>query len=158
MTSPFHHRSAREVLRNGRGLLSGLPGRQRVALWIPFRQRHKPQVARRHREAPLLKTSGWYDRSTRSRLTIMRSPSWRFSGAARLVPTSCRVYEDGIHLTVAHKWEWSYGVKPDNKTVPLPCYLESPCSGPTSRTPFKVVQSPLRLGAFNDQTVSLIYC
>ncbi|MFM5820949.1 hypothetical protein, partial [Aeromonas sanarellii] len=36
------------------------------------------------------------------------------------------VYGDGIHLTVAHKREWSYGFKPDNKTVPLPCYLESP--------------------------------
>ena len=34
------------------------------------------------------------------------------------------LYEDGIHLTVAHKREWSYGFKPDNKTVPLPCYLE----------------------------------
>ncbi|MGL6288880.1 GAF domain-containing protein, partial [Aeromonas hydrophila] len=32
------------------------------------------------------------------------------------------VYGDGIHLTVAHKREWSYGFKPDNKTVPLPCY------------------------------------
>ncbi|MDR7021697.1 hypothetical protein J2Y64_003642, partial [Aeromonas salmonicida] len=31
------------------------------------------------------------------------------------------VYGDGIHLTVAHKREWSYGFKPDNKTVPLPC-------------------------------------
>lgn len=28
------------------------------------------------------------------------------------------VYGDGIHLTVAHKREWSYGFKPDNKTVP----------------------------------------
>ncbi|MFM5271900.1 hypothetical protein ACEUAK_16535, partial [Aeromonas veronii] len=37
-----------------------------------------------------------------------------------------RLYGDGIHLTVAHKREWSYGFKPDNKTVPLPCYLESP--------------------------------
>ncbi|MBL0447169.1 hypothetical protein JD509_17055, partial [Aeromonas veronii] len=36
------------------------------------------------------------------------------------------MYGDGIHLTVAHKREWSYGFKPDNKTVPLPCYLESP--------------------------------
>ncbi|MGN4992685.1 hypothetical protein [Aeromonas sp. 97A] len=36
------------------------------------------------------------------------------------------LYGDGIHLTVAHKREWSYGFKPDNKTVPLPCYLESP--------------------------------
>ena len=36
------------------------------------------------------------------------------------------VYGDGIHLTVAHKREWSYGFKPDNKTVPLPCYPESP--------------------------------
>ncbi|MFQ2716628.1 hypothetical protein ACK3YJ_17265, partial [Aeromonas caviae] len=26
------------------------------------------------------------------------------------------VYGDGIHLTVAHKREWSYGFKPDNKT------------------------------------------
>ncbi|WP_368226972.1 hypothetical protein, partial [Aeromonas sp. R1-1] len=32
-----------------------------------------------------------------------------------------KVYGDGIHLTVAHKREWSYGFKPDNKTVPLPC-------------------------------------
>ena len=37
-----------------------------------------------------------------------------------------RLYGDGIHLTVAHKREWSYGFKPDNKTVPLPCYPESP--------------------------------
>jgi hypothetical protein len=37
-----------------------------------------------------------------------------------------RLYGDGIHLTIAHKREWSYGFKPDNKTVPLPCYLESP--------------------------------
>ncbi|MFQ2719182.1 hypothetical protein ACK3YS_09550, partial [Aeromonas caviae] len=29
---------------------------------------------------------------------------------------SDRVYGDGIHLTVAHKREWSYGFKPDNKT------------------------------------------
>ncbi len=36
------------------------------------------------------------------------------------------MYGDGIHLTVAHKREWSYGFKPDNKTVPLPCYPESP--------------------------------
>ncbi|MFM4772818.1 hypothetical protein, partial [Aeromonas caviae] len=36
------------------------------------------------------------------------------------------LYGDGIHLTVAHKREWSYGFKPDNKTVPLPCYPESP--------------------------------
>ncbi|WP_421171338.1 hypothetical protein, partial [Aeromonas dhakensis] len=28
--------------------------------------------------------------------------------------TGC-VYGDGIHLTVAHKREWSYGFKPDNK-------------------------------------------
>ena len=34
------------------------------------------------------------------------------------------MYGDGIHLTIAHKREWSYGFKPDNKTVPLPCYLE----------------------------------
>ncbi len=33
------------------------------------------------------------------------------------------MYGDGIHLTVVHKREWSYGFKPDNKTVPLPCYL-----------------------------------
>lgn len=33
---------------------------------------------------------------------------------------------DGIHLTVAHKKEWSYGFKPDNQTVLPPCYLESP--------------------------------
>ncbi len=26
---------------------------------------------------------------------------------------------DGIHLTVAHKREWSYGFKSDNKTVPI---------------------------------------
>ncbi|MFQ1883971.1 hypothetical protein ACK341_00005, partial [Aeromonas veronii] len=26
------------------------------------------------------------------------------------------LYGDGIHLTVAHKREWSYGFKPDNKT------------------------------------------
>ncbi|MGU5664158.1 hypothetical protein ACV1D3_19345, partial [Aeromonas sanarellii] len=25
------------------------------------------------------------------------------------------LYGDGIHLTVAHKREWSYGFKPDNK-------------------------------------------
>ncbi|WP_236663901.1 hypothetical protein, partial [Aeromonas dhakensis] len=36
------------------------------------------------------------------------------------------LYGDSIHLTVAHKREWSYGFKPDNKTVPLPCYPESP--------------------------------
>ena len=36
------------------------------------------------------------------------------------------MYGDGIHLTVAHKREWSYGFKLDNKTVPLPCYPESP--------------------------------
>ena len=36
------------------------------------------------------------------------------------------LYEDGIHLTVAHRREWSYGFKPDNKTAPLPYYLESP--------------------------------
>ena len=27
---------------------------------------------------------------------------------------------------VVHGREWSYGFKPDNKTVPLPCYPESP--------------------------------
>ncbi len=37
-----------------------------------------------------------------------------------------KVYEDGIYLIVANKREWSYSFKPDNKTVPLPCYLESP--------------------------------
>ena len=44
----------------------------------------------------------------------------------RFALASARVYGDGIHLTVAHKREWSYGFKPDNKTVPLPCYPESP--------------------------------
>ena len=43
-----------------------------------------------------------------------------------VLPTLLNLYGDGIHLTVAHKREWSYGFKPDNKTVPLPCYLESP--------------------------------
>ena len=42
------------------------------------------------------------------------------------MPLSDELYGDDIHLTVAHKREWSYGFKPDNKTVPLPCYLESP--------------------------------
>ncbi|MFM4963228.1 hypothetical protein ACEUBT_05655, partial [Aeromonas bivalvium] len=41
-------------------------------------------------------------------------------------PRVSGLYGVGIHLTVAHKREWSYGFKPDNKTVPLPCYLESP--------------------------------
>uniref|UniRef100_UPI002B493D36 hypothetical protein n=1 Tax=Aeromonas hydrophila TaxID=644 RepID=UPI002B493D36 len=30
--------------------------------------------------------------------------------------TTHHMYGDGIHLTVAHKREWSYGFKPDNKT------------------------------------------
>jgi len=47
------------------------------------------------------------------------------NGINRLLITGC-LYGDGIHLTVAHKTEWSYGLKPDNKTVPLPCYLDSP--------------------------------
>ncbi len=36
------------------------------------------------------------------------------------------MYGGSIHLTIPLKREWSYGFKPDNKTVPLPCYLESP--------------------------------
>ncbi|MFQ2541301.1 hypothetical protein ACK30C_17675, partial [Aeromonas caviae] len=31
-------------------------------------------------------------------------------------PSVVLLYGDGIHLTVAHKREWSYGFKPDNKT------------------------------------------
>ncbi len=50
----------------------------------------------------------------------------RLSKEGRLELIEFSMYGDGIHLTVAHKREWSYGFKPDNKTVPLPCYLESP--------------------------------
>ncbi|WP_439836371.1 hypothetical protein, partial [Aeromonas enteropelogenes] len=39
------------------------------------------------------------------------------SGLTKQVGCNKRsVYGDGIHLTVAHKREWSYGFKPDNKT------------------------------------------
>ncbi|MFM5355043.1 hypothetical protein, partial [Aeromonas dhakensis] len=38
-------------------------------------------------------------------------------GVIRDCPNTLRyLYGDGIHLTVAHKREWSYGFKPDNKT------------------------------------------
>ncbi len=49
--------------RAGKGQLRG----------FRFRQRPQPQLARRHREVPRLKKSGWYGRSTRSRLTMMRT-------------------------------------------------------------------------------------
>ncbi|MGE6132785.1 hypothetical protein, partial [Aeromonas salmonicida] len=73
-------------------------------------------------------------------LTTLLAPDWQWithclddhlvalppSGDIPLSLAQLDVYGDGIHLTVAHKREWSYGFKPDNKTVPLPCYLESP--------------------------------
>jgi len=36
-----------------------------------------------------------------------------------------RLYGDGVHLTVTHKREWSYGFILDNKVL-LPCDLELP--------------------------------
>ena len=45
----------------------------------------------------------------------------RLSKEGRLELIEFSMYGDGIHLTVAHEREWSYGFKPDNKTVPLPC-------------------------------------
>ncbi len=57
------------------------------------------------------------------RLAVMAGESIYANVRLRL---TANLYGDGIHLTVAHKREWSYGFKPDNKTVPLPCYLESP--------------------------------
>ncbi|MEN9534402.1 MAG: hypothetical protein RIQ83_3626, partial [Pseudomonadota bacterium] len=60
-------------------------------------------------------------------LAPVREQVARDASASLAVIQQCRhVYGDGIHLTVAHKREWSYGFKPDNKTVPLPYYLESP--------------------------------
>ena len=49
--------------RTRKGQLDGLvPG-----------QRAEPQLVRAHRDDPLLKNSGWYGRSTRSRLTMTRT-------------------------------------------------------------------------------------
>ncbi|MEH8145641.1 hypothetical protein Q7I25_13020, partial [Aeromonas hydrophila] len=41
-----------------------------------------------------------------------KGTTWRFAGLI----VAAILYGDGIHLTVAHKREWSYGFKPDNKT------------------------------------------
>ncbi|ATP90244.1 hypothetical protein VI35_07995 [Aeromonas caviae] len=67
-------------------------------------------------------------------MMVVALKAFSFSFTLALIPFAAgcwcfskpSLYGDGIHLTVAHKREWSYGFKPDNKTVPLPCYPESP--------------------------------
>ncbi len=59
---------------NGLGQPLGWPGTRRSLNALGLRQRPKPQFARRaHCEVPRLKNSGWYGRSTKSRLTMMRT-------------------------------------------------------------------------------------